>query len=285
MGGRLRDWHSLKSSPAVNFQGRNMLIVYALLTLLSTPTVPAPCVDANVELTVEEVVTKWVEASRTSGQRQGSFRIYEYDTELLTEKRGVGRFFIESPHRWRVDFQPAGNIQEDQIHLIKGEQYTLEPVVASHVILTENSLYDFPQTAKPAPKITFKNLFSNLISYRARHLLSIGPLTMFPHRNENLFNSHEIQFGDKNESGIHLIFTPAEKLYVGYVKFEVLLNKETHLPKAVKVHGPESNSKTVYVFHRLLAGCTIGRVIYPPFGVHPTMQIPDAYRESNSAGQ
>ncbi len=104
---------------------------------------------------------------------------------------------------------------------------------------------------------TFEQQFKNG-SWFINWAETVAPLklVMTPHESKNLLEGHKFEFSDKKKSGIHLILYPTlPGLRRSYRKLEIILDKKSHLPNAVKLLDPSGNTATVYVFHNRKTNC------------------------------
>jgi hypothetical protein len=202
--------------------------------------------------TVEEIIAAWQEAAAELGPFEMELALYEYDKVFQTERRGEGKCWIESPEQWRWDVTPAEvDVSENEI---RGHVYEVMPAEFRSIVRTPRELhmYDSRQWEwLPIVRGDFKWSFhsDNGFDHPFRWLV-------FPHLYADDFDSLQIQVtrpenqaGSKtSEDRVHLqidALKPSDRR--DWYRVDLLMNRETSLPSAVKVVDPSQNRETVYV--------------------------------------
>lgn len=244
---------------------------------------PAPALPERSLPEEQEVLQKWIEASRRRGPVMGTGLVYEYDNVFHAERRGTIRFWVAAPNRWKLDIHPldAGGNE----HLANGVSYRVEPIRSTSVICAGNVYTSIDPASKTYYQINLNPLlWSGLsddeiqlakfdrppppptplrLAHRSSFLGRFIPTSdrtpdedgfiamrwaVFPHFEEKKLESCHIQldWSAPSQKSDGLIVRISE--YESTKPFlDLLLNQDTFELRGFRLHDPTGNNMRVYL--------------------------------------
>lgn len=229
-----------------------MWLIFPMFFVIHGSEAPLKLVSPAPELSIDEVIEKWKTASKEAGTRKGSFRIFEYDQTFMEETRGVGKFTLNSQNDWDLETQPDPDVEEGAKHDFFGKTYTLRRSRFEQLTFVNGEITcrnDNGVLRTSIEKLKRDSWITRKFATDDRLLPHY--LLMFPHLHEASLKSIDIEFGNKMEEGIHLIFKPttlSQDVILGQ-KIEVILDRQEFNVKAAKFHDVGGNQQTVFLLH------------------------------------
>ena len=256
-----------------------MLLLQTAILLLLTSTVPAPVeitsnqpeqVDVQEEKTESgrELLYRWLKASQELNGSVVNFRRFSYDDAIQFERRGEGKISIANNFRWRIDISPDQQIIRMLDELKDGEILSHKLGDVRYEVASESSSTCM---RKNGNLHRWKNEGSRVIpdSYSqvsiARSIFEFEPaifviptmLRMFiessnrfplEEQRNKFWQTCRFELGEKHGEIAHLVIRNDSSTVIR--RIDILLDRKTWFPDAVKILEAEGAKSTTYVFEK-----------------------------------
>ncbi len=217
---------------------------------------------------MKQFLTEWDTQNQKITTLESSFTRFEFDEVFGTETRSTGKFYLERPDRWRIDFEPA-----DAALLAKpagrkdadGTPFKVKPGVSSKWICTGKRVYILDVMNKAYDVLEFppQGQGDNRARAGLPHAVG-GPLPflffMTAQDAKQLFSlrfgAFHNSLGDKLDANgqprrkaMHIMANPVDiNIAKFYSQAEVIFDADTYLPLNLRTIDSGRNKETVYSF-------------------------------------
>ncbi|MEX0702524.1 MAG: PASTA domain-containing protein [Planctomycetales bacterium] len=212
---------------------------------------PAPLRIQNLDPALERILLNWSRATDKITKLHGDHERYVYDSVFATERRSKGKLYYEAPDKGRIDLTPV-DVRSGDVSGMKdpqGRPYTLvkdqpekwicpgDRIMAVNEETREVDIYPIPQAKQ------------------GRNIME-GPLPfLFGMPPDMAKQRYRLQLVQDLPERCWIEAEPRwQSDAANYRKAEILLDKRTWLPTAVRLHDPAGTKQTVYSFTNLDEG-------------------------------
>lgn len=214
-----------------------------------------PATAENVSPELMKILRDWFAATRKIERLEGEHRKFTYDYTFNIEKRGIGRFYYETPDKGRIDISPA-KIAKGEVSKrhSRGRPFTLQAEREEKWLSTGKEIYQVDPVNKKAVvyPIPDKAQGRNIMDGPLPFLLGMPPQKAIARFRLSIatFKRDGKEHIRNNERDVCLKVYPRWKSdAANYREANVILQKKNnYLPSAVQLVDPSGNRKTVYTF-------------------------------------
>ncbi len=206
---------------------------------------------------VEQLLEFWEQKSSQVNQLYGEFERYSYDSTFGVERRSRGRLWFAAPDNGRIDFTPMdvpaepNNVNYEKLD-VNGAPYRIEAdsnarwiCNGARVFAIDDSSHTYAEMTIP-PQFQGENIIDSPLPFlfgmqaeraKQRYFISIGAM----HNPDGRLEGAPL--------AVHVVVQPRwEQDQREWSSAEILLNKDTFLPTAIRIMS--GANEEVYVFSR-----------------------------------
>lgn len=194
---------------------------------------------------LNQLLTAWAQESAKIQRLQGKHRRFVYDKVFMTEKRADGWFYYEAPDKGRIDLIPlkvAPNAQGSVDPATK-KPYELKQDQPERWICNGRDVRQINDAEKKV------EIFPIPPQAQGTNIMD-GPLPfLFGMPPEKAKLRYRMKLSEENQRYAYIDVEPRlQQDAANWKKAQLILDKKTWMPWAVKLIDPTGNTETAYVF-------------------------------------
>ena len=208
-----------------------------------------PMVIKPVSPELKEILDEWEQKSGAIKSLHGRHTRFVYNSVFELEKRAEGKFYVETPDKGRIDLAglpPKKNEVSKKVSKLTGKNYRLEAdrdemwICNGDEIVMVNGDEKTYEIA-PVPE-----------HLRGTKIID-GPLPfLFGMKSAEAQRRFELTLLSNTATTVIIQIVPRRQSDAdNYKTAEIILDKKTYLPIAVRMHDPSGTLETVYKFEIL----------------------------------
>ena len=236
----------------------------AVLLALFVPSGARCDEPAVTDAEFREFLDRWEASAAASERSQFRFRRFVYDHVFATEKRAVGAAYLEGTHSERWDLLPADVLEGEVSRRLdrQGKPFQLKQDISETWIWTRESVrWINPEEKRVDQWAVSRNTTGGKVvdasGWSLGKSIAAG-MSLLPsaflhpilHPDaDQLAKRFELSVFREEDSRLWIRMTPRFQAdAASYQSMEVIIDRDTNRPGAVKIVDPAGNTETVYTF-------------------------------------
>lgn len=199
-------------------------------------------------LEVQTMLAEWEDRTSKIKRMEGSFTKFSYDDVFLVEKRAVGKFCYEAPDRGAFEQEgsvPNGVKESRKLDPKTGKPYTIEADQDLRWVCDGEEIMIIKETEKEYESVGIP------VEQRGLNIINTPLPFVFGMKADQAIQRYEIALNanSKLPNTIWLIVKPLwHNDQMEWKQADVLLDKKTFLPQAIRLLDPAGAKLTTYTF-------------------------------------
>ena len=214
-----------------------------------TKAYPAELIPEEVTPEIEELLKTWEAKSSKIKSLHGKQTRSEFNTVFKVEKISLGRFFLETPDKGRIDMLAVKNLKKGAVSSRKdaeGTPYSLETGQSERWICTGDAIVMINEDEKTYQRDEIPE------SERGKNIVHSPLPFLFGMKADEAKTRFKLKIIREQKDEVQILVIPLmEKDLQNYEKAIVVLDKKNYLPKTVRLRD-QSNLEIVYKFEEVV---------------------------------
>ena len=208
-----------------------------------------PMIIEPVTPELKEILDEWEQKSGAIKSLHGKHTRFVYNSVFELEKRADGKFYVETPDKGRIDLvglPPKKNEVSKKVSKQTGKPYRIEADRDEMWICNGDEIVMVNGEEKTYEKVPVPD------HLRGTKIID-GPLPfLFGMKSADAQKRFRLTLLSNTATTVIIQIVPRRESDAdNYKTAEIILDKKTYLPIAVRMHDPSGNLETVYKFEIL----------------------------------